>query len=1177
MVAAVWKSDQTITFTSNPPTPATVGASYAPTATGGDSGNPVVFTVDDGAASVCSIDDQGVVSLLGAGTWVINADQVGNDSYNAAAQVQQSFAVIEAPLYVKPGASGGCSSWDNACDLPAALSKAVAGDEIWVAAGTYLPTADTTDRGATFGLLNGVAVYGGFAGTEDSRDERDPAANVSILNGDLNRDDGANFANYGGNSWHVVNANGTDSTAVLDGFTVTGGNANGGGTNAYGGGLYVGSGSPTISNLTVVANRSNEHGGGVYIGSGSPTIRNTEFNANEASLNVNHTTNGGGLYVDSGSPVLTDVTFTGNRAEYHGGGMASASGSPSLIRVSFTGNTASTGSGGGLDTLYGSSTLTDVSFTNNWSHYYGGGMYTYWGSATLTNVTFRANSTWAYYGGGFEAFMATTLLTNVTFAGNSAGSRGGGMYLYRGSSTLNNVTFAGNSAPNTGGLYNDSGTLVVRNSIMWGDTGLPEISNLNATSTVSFSDIQGSRGSGASWNTALGADGGGNIEVDPVLGTLGSYPSDSPTQTRPLLPGSPAIDAADDSTCSATDQRGVTRPQGASCDMGAYEARPFSLTLDGGNSQAAFLNGLFANPLLVTVSATEGDPVDGGRVTFTGPTSGAGTTFGVSGGSTSNPARIPIVAGSANASARANGSVGSYQVAATATGTTDSISFSLRNVPVVLHVKPAGLTSGMCESWAHACASLSYALDLAGPGSQIWVAQGTYLPDTAGLADHRSATFELTNGVKLYGGFAGTETVLSGRDPATHTTILSGDLGVTDDASDNAYHVVTMSETDASTILDGSTITGGNASGDTAVHGGGIYIFSGSPTLRDLVITDNAAQSMGGGMFINSASPALTGVTFSDNSAGSGGGMNDYEGSPTLTDVTFSGNSASSGGGMTIVSSGEVAASPTLTNVRFIGNIAHTSSGGGIDSEGGRPTLSDVTFSDNTATQGGGGMSAMGGDPTVANVTFSGNSAGSDGTAGIGGGLFLGSPTASLANITFSGNSATMYGGGVASMGGVFTITNVTFFGNSASSGGAMHNSRGAQPTVMNSILWGDTGGEVVNLLNGRPGHQTEATFIATDIDGSGGSGSAWFDALLGIADGGGNIDADPLLGSLGAYPATALTQTLPLLPGSPTIDSGRQHGVSLDRSARRGAPAGQRLRHGCLRGTALQPERDGR
>ena len=118
--------------------------------------------------------------------------------------------------------------------------------------------------------------------------------------------------------------------------------------------------------------------------------------------------------------------------------------------------------------------------------------------------------------------------------------------------------------------------------------------------------------------------------------------------------------------------------------MGAYEARPFSLTLDGSNSQAAFLNGLFANPLLVTVSARKATR-GWGKGDLYRSTSGAGTTFGVSGGSTSNPARIRL---SLAARTLLQGERLRWQLSGRgdATGTTDSISFSLRNVPVVLHV-----------------------------------------------------------------------------------------------------------------------------------------------------------------------------------------------------------------------------------------------------------------------------------------------------------------------------------------------------------------------------------------------------------------------------------------------------------------------------------------------------------
>ena len=98
-----------------------------------------------------------------------------------------AFMLVSAPLqaahaagvrYVKPGSAGDCSGWVNACDLQTALTGAVSGDQILVAAGMYKPTTDPTDRTATFQLKSGVALYGGFAGTETSLDQRNPATKI---------------------------------------------------------------------------------------------------------------------------------------------------------------------------------------------------------------------------------------------------------------------------------------------------------------------------------------------------------------------------------------------------------------------------------------------------------------------------------------------------------------------------------------------------------------------------------------------------------------------------------------------------------------------------------------------------------------------------------------------------------------------------------------------------------------------------------------------------------------------------------------------------------------------------------------------------------------------------------------------------------------------------------------
>ena len=150
--------------------------------------------------------------------------------------------------YAKPGGTGDCSSWANACELQTALTGATSGDEIWVAAGTYKPTAGT-DRTATFQLKDGVALYGGFAGTETARSQRDPAVNITTLSGDIGISD-----DNSDNLYHVVTG---EDGATIDGFTITAGNANSGncpGKDCYGGGMYNSTSSPAVTNVVFNGN-----------------------------------------------------------------------------------------------------------------------------------------------------------------------------------------------------------------------------------------------------------------------------------------------------------------------------------------------------------------------------------------------------------------------------------------------------------------------------------------------------------------------------------------------------------------------------------------------------------------------------------------------------------------------------------------------------------------------------------------------------------------------------------------------------------------------------------------------------------------------------------------------------------------------------------------------------------
>ena len=314
--------------------------------------------------------------------------------------------------FAKPGGlvSGSCMTWGTACQLRYALaSVALPGDQIWVAKGVYKPT-NTADRSIGFVLKNGVAIYGGFAGTETSFGQRNVITRIATLSGDI-----GTVGDAGDNSYQVVTASNTDSSAVLDGFIIAKGSATGPLGFNVGGGMSIAGGSPTLRHLRFIDNISFGSGAGMYV---------TAYS----------------------SPALTDVTFQNNFAMIGpGGGMYIYNSSPALLNVTFTGN-ASNDSGGGIHAAAGSSpTLTNVTFTNNTAALYGGAMYN-------TGVG------------------TAPVLTNVTFSGNGAGGAGAyGSAIYNDSSAaahVRNSVLWGDSASE---IYNIGwGAAVISNSIVQG-------------------------------------------------------------------------------------------------------------------------------------------------------------------------------------------------------------------------------------------------------------------------------------------------------------------------------------------------------------------------------------------------------------------------------------------------------------------------------------------------------------------------------------------------------------------------------------------------------------------------------------------------------------------------------------------------------------------------------------
>ncbi|MHC4673670.1 MAG: choice-of-anchor Q domain-containing protein [Planctomycetota bacterium] len=350
--------------------------------------NPSQADTDgDGTGDLCDADDDGDGIVDGADNClvVVNADQADTDNDGVGDLCDNCPLVSNADqddadgdgvgdicepvrIYVDVTAKGlnNGTSWQDAYnDLQAALETASGSggtaDEIWVAAGIYRPSRLAIGgirRGVSFQLISGVAIYGGFAGTEESLDQRnpDPATNGTVLSGDLNGDDLAGAGRWHSTKWdncyHVVDGSGVGSTAVLDGFTITGGHS--------------------ISS-----------GGGLQIVNGSPTLSNCRFEGNCA-------VDGGGLYTSGGNAILHKCTFIGNTADHIGGGMYSDGGHPELSSCVFISN-SSDNSGGGLADS-GLSTLTNCTFVGNSAAFEGGGLFdTSIVPRMITNCIFWAN------------------------------------------------------------------------------------------------------------------------------------------------------------------------------------------------------------------------------------------------------------------------------------------------------------------------------------------------------------------------------------------------------------------------------------------------------------------------------------------------------------------------------------------------------------------------------------------------------------------------------------------------------------------------------------------------------------------------------------------------------------------------------------------------------------------
>jgi hypothetical protein len=428
-----------------------------------------------------------------------------------------SLAAQGAVVYVDDDASGSDdgTSWADAfTSLQSALDMVRAGDEVWVATGTYVTGTSST---ATFALVDGVALYGGFAGDEQTLEQRAGLYLRTVLSG----------TPAPGASEHVVSAIDAGPTTRLDGFRIRNG-------------LSFGS----------------TGGAGLLIVGGAPRIENCALDDLRREGPSQTAVTGGAVFIDGGDPLFVACDFRNNVASGHwsggfepggdalGGAVCNLDGQPTFVLCRFLGNRAEGGEALKIGPAGGA---------------FGGAIFTEGGLLTLAHCVLNGNNAGGGTflglpegesdGGGLYCAGAAMIIQS-SFSGNVAGvplpfpsfqSGVGGALAVAATVDVVQCTFSANAAKTAGGVHLFSGQLRIANSILWGH-GPAEADQLHAAPgaalQVSHSCIQGLTG-------ALG--GAGNIGADPLFVSPAGLDGVVGTVDDGLLlsPGSACIDAGD--------------------------------------------------------------------------------------------------------------------------------------------------------------------------------------------------------------------------------------------------------------------------------------------------------------------------------------------------------------------------------------------------------------------------------------------------------------------------------------------------------------------------------------------------------------------------------------------------------------------------------------------------------
>ncbi|HEX4118984.1 MAG TPA: Ig-like domain-containing protein [Verrucomicrobiae bacterium] len=743
-------------------------------------------------------------------------------------------------------------------------------------------------------MNEGLEIYGGFSGGETLLSQRNFTNNPTRLYAIPGT---SAIANYG-------NAGAIDPTTVLDGFIVV-----------------------STGNQIAINNYQ-----------ASPTIRNCVF-----SNNVNWP-----IEIVEGSPVINNCVFTGN---LNGALDIRDSEGATISNCVFSGNQSPTG-GAAINLLGGEqTTIIGCLFTNNQTPGLGGAIGNS-DSSTLSVIDsiFSGNSSPSAYGGAAANYdNGICAFTNCVFSAGS--SFIGGAVFNDSALTMVNCTVANNfSQSAVGAITTFGGTVTLLNTIAFQNTSAPG----PFTPTVEDQQIYNSTSAVMATNCLIEGltayAGNHNVGSDPLFlnPAAGNYE---------LIGGSPAINAgANNFNTLSVDAAGQPRVQLGIIDIGAYES----------SSNQATVN-LALTPASQTVCASD-------IATFTVQSQNAQNfAWQYLNGSTWTPFNFNPASGLYSGPA-----LGAYQIDSTSNASTLTVSglstaltgyefrFTIpglfNGAPLVLTVSPAGViyvnatqqSGGNGQSWGTAFKDLQSALGaIQGCRNEIWIAGGTYRP---AIGTNTAALFSIPPGAAIYGGFNGSETSLSQRNPRVNPTILSGAINSGSQAAGSAQVVGfdgTYIPLGADTLLDGVTVSGG---------GTGIFCTYASPTITNCVVESNSNS----GLSLNESSPLVENCSILDNTTPlNGGGLMTYSSEmtntgPSLINCVFYGNSAAGGGALYTEGS-----STRIIGCLLYGNSA-TGGGGAIAAEQGRFTVVNSTITSNSTSFSGGGGIGVG--PSVAVV-----------------------------------------------------------------------------------------------------------------------------------------------------------------------------------------------------------------